>query len=155
MVSPKRDIQRISIKHLWTVTCLRWTRLNKLGYWSLRAEFPNHLSFQNLVCFPLCTLNVIHLRKSYFTDINPDQNYESPDFFSTWVRVLDLTYLFLSISCQMPSSLVSLNNHLLKRHLFCTFKSIILSPPCSFNLHSISHLDNLYFFCDHPLARRI
>ena len=27
---------------VWTVTCLRWTRLNKLGYCSLRADFPNH-----------------------------------------------------------------------------------------------------------------
>jgi len=61
-------------------------------------------------------------------------------FFSTWVRVLDLRYLFLSICCQMPSSLISLNNHLLKRHLFWTFKSIIPSPPCSFGLHNISHL---------------
>jgi len=61
-------------------------------------------------------------------------------FFSTWVRVLDLRYLFLSICCQMPSSLISLNNHLLKRHLFWTFKSIIPSPPCSFGLRNISHL---------------
>lgn len=46
----------------------------------------------------------------------------------------------------MPSSLINLNSHLLRRHLFCKSMFLIPSPPTSFGWQMISHLTNLYFF---------
>jgi len=46
----------------------------------------------------------------------------------------------------MPSSLMSLNTHLLSKHLFCKSKSKIPNPPWFLGVHSTSHFVSLYFF---------
>ena len=83
--------------------------------------------------------------KSSFTFIRSAQNWESPGLLVTYVRDLEPRYLLRRSCCQMPSSLVSLNSHLLKRHLFWISKFIILRPPWSLGLQRILHVESLYF----------
>jgi hypothetical protein len=67
---------------------------------------------------------------------------------------LSLTYFFLSTSCHKPSSLKSLNNHLLSKHLFWTSKSKIPSPPCTLAYRVYSILPTCTSFCAHHTTRK-
>jgi len=83
--------------------------------------------------------------KSSFTFIRSAQNWESPGLLVTYVRDLEPRYLLRRSCSQMPSLLVSLHSHLLKRHLFWISKFIIPRPPGSLGLHRILHFESLYF----------
>jgi hypothetical protein len=48
-------------------------------------------------------------------------------------------------SCQTPSSLISLNSHLLSKLLFFNSKTSIPNPPWSLGRHMMFHLESLYF----------
>jgi len=50
------------------------------------------------------------------------------DLADTWVRVLDLKYLFLSKDCHVPSVFIRLTIHLANKHLFCRYKSKMPRP---------------------------
>ena len=67
-------------------------------------------------------------------------------FFVAYPIVLFRRYFLRSICCHMPSSLISLNNHLLNKHLFCISIFCTPGPHMSFGWHMILHLANLYFF---------
>ena len=121
-------LRGIVSKILVTVSCFLWTMLNKEGYLSFSGWLPNHLSSQNLIWEPFPTLKDPTFKNWSFTFMSPFQNCESVAFFVTSPKVLFLRYLFLNSDCQIPSSLYSLNNHLLSRHLFCKSKFCIPSP---------------------------
>ena len=94
--------------------------------------------------------------KSSFTLIRPAQNWESLGFLVTCVRDLEPRYLLRKNHYQMSSSLVSLNSHLFKRHLFGISKFIIPRPPWSRGLHIILHFKSLYFLlCPSPCQKNL
>ena len=101
-----------------TVACRRRTMLNREGNWDFNVRLPSHMSSQNRICEPSLSEKRPKLRNLSFTPIRLVQKYESPGFLLTCLRVLSFRYLFRNNSCQIPSSLHSLNNHLLSRHLF-------------------------------------
>ena len=137
-VSPKRDIQRVSIKNCMNANMFAINQIKQIGILIFKSRVPQPLVFSKSGLFPILYFKRHPIKKFLF--------YWHKPWPKLWITRFFLRYLFLSICCQMSSSLVSLNNHLLKKHLFWTFKSKTPNPPCSFGLHSISHLDNLYFF---------
>jgi len=54
----------------------------------------------------------------------------------------------------MSSSLMSLNTHLLSKHLFYKSKFKIPNPPWSLGVHNTSHFVNLYFFLCPSLCQK-
>ena len=74
----------------------------------------------------------------------------------TYVRDLEPRYLLRRSCSQMPSLLVSLHSHLLKRHLFWISKLIIPRPPWSVGLQRILHFESLYFLlCPSPFQKNL
>ena len=80
------------------------------------------------------------------TFIRPLQKCESVALRCAWDKVRLARYLRLNNDCHIPSSLRSLYNHLLKRHLLWTSKFKMPSPPTSLGWQITSHLASLYFF---------
>ena len=149
--SPTRDLLKemlrgVEAKALATDICFSLVILYKDRYCSLRAKFPSHLSSQNLVWLPLWMLKTERSRKRSFAFIRPDQKCESPGFQWTSPMVLFFKYFFLRRSCQTPSSLTSLYNHLLSKQTFWISRLMIPRPPWSFGKQRISHFNNQYFF---------
>jgi hypothetical protein len=91
------------------------------------------MSSQNFVFPQFLSLKQPVLQKSSFTFIKPFENGESNGCAVIWESVLECRYLLGIISCQTPSSLISLNSHLIVKHLF--FSSKLLSPQ------QFGHLD--------------
>ena len=114
----KEIFSGVVLNTLATVACRRRTMLNREGNWDFNVRLPSHMSSQNRICEPSLSKKCPKLRKLSFTPILLVQKYESPGFLLTCPRVLFFRYLFRNNSCQIPSSLHSLNNHLLSRHLF-------------------------------------
>ena len=115
-----------------TETCFFLAILYRLGYVSLRVWLFNHASSQNLVWFPLARLKWPRLRNWSLTLIKLFQKCEVLLFFIGAPSGFPLRYFLLSRSCHYPSSLLSLNHHLLRRHLFWVSKFTTPRPPCSF-----------------------
>ena len=102
---------------------------------------------------PKIALETHHLDQTCPTIRTPPNLHEaSPklrvlDKYWTCVKVFYLRYLFLSNCCQTPSPFKSLKSHFLRRHLLWTSKFSTPNPPWSFEVHTTSHLVNLYFLC--------
>ena len=124
------------------------------GKQSFKAWEPNHTSSQNLTWEPSPNLNLPSLKNSVFDLHKACQNCESPSIESTWVIVLSLKYFLLSKLCHKLSSLINLNNNLLRRHLLWTSKFKTSSPPWSFGVQTTLHFANLYFFCAPHSAKK-
>ena len=122
------------------------TILKREGYCCLSVWLHIHLSSQKCIWLPSFNWNDPKVSKESFTFMRPAQNWESPGFFWTWAIVSFFKYFFLNKLCQIPSSLMSLNNHLLNKHLFCISRFLMPNPPISLGWHKIFHLANLYFF---------
>jgi hypothetical protein len=106
------------------------------------------MSSQNLTCSPPWRSKRPNFRNWSITPKSLDQNWESPFLHCTCEIVFLVRYVFLIIFYHKLSSLKSINNHLLGRHVLCSLKSFIPRPPCSTGLHIIFHLASLYFlFC--------
>jgi hypothetical protein len=116
------------------------------GNLSLRVKLSIHLSSQNLIFCPLPSWNWPRFRKDSLTFNNPLQKCESPCFLCTCAMVLSLTYFLHKKSCQTPSSLINLNNHLPSRQRFWISMFRISNLPWSFGWQIILHFANLYFF---------
>ena len=67
-------------------------------------------------------------------------------FQDNWDTGFELTYFLLRSCCHTPSSVKSLNSHLLRSAVFFASRSWIPSPHWSFGRHSTLHLASLYFF---------
>ena len=106
--------------------------LYKDGYCVENVELLSHTSFQKLVWRPFARTNDPREKKSSLTLINPLQKGECVGFPLTWDNVLSPKYLFVKGYCHIPFLFISLNNHLLKTHLFLISRTSIPSPPWSF-----------------------
>ena len=144
-VSPKRDIQRVSIKHYMNGNMFAMNQINQIGILIFKGRVPQPLVFPKSGLFPILYLKRHPFKKFLFYWHKPWPKLWITRFFLNLSEGFRFK-VFIPDCCQMSSSLVSFNNHLFKKHLFWTFKSKTPNPPCSFGLHSISHLDNLYFF---------
>jgi len=113
-----------------------------------------HESSQNRTWDPSPRSNLPSERNSPLTFMRLAQNWESPGMYWTYVKVLSLIYLFLSICCQTPSPLIHLKSHLLRRHLLETSKFKTPNPPWSFGVQTTFHLVNLYFFLWSSLCQK-
>ena len=125
-------LRGVELKTLATEMCFFLQMLYRDGYWSLRVEFPSHLSSQNLIYVPLWRLKVDRWRKRSLTFIRPNKKCESPGFHLTSPIVLFFRYVFLRSSCQTPSSLINLYSHLLSKQTFWVSRFKIPRPPWSF-----------------------
>jgi hypothetical protein len=74
------------------------------------------MSSQKRTCWPFPIVNEPREKKSSFTPMSPFQKGESVGFVVTCDKVLFLRYLLCKSSCQTPSSLRSLYNHLLNNY---------------------------------------
>ena len=104
--------------------------------WTTNFNYDSFMIKQSkLISFSLFHLfifyNNTHL---YFLMFIPEKDILNLD------RHFELRYLFLSKICHMPSSLSSLNNPLLSKHLFVIQRYAIPKPPSSFGWHKISNL---------------
>ena len=94
------------------------TMLYRVGYWFFKGSLPSQVSSQNLIRDPLPSLNLPHLRNSGLMCMRPDQKWESPGEYSTWVRDLNRRHFLLSKVCHIPCSFINLKSHLLSKYLF-------------------------------------
>ena len=115
-----------------TTACRRQTMLNREGNWDFNVWLPSHMSSQNRIYEPSLSKKCPKLRNLSFTPIRLVKKYESPGFLLNCPRVLSFRYLFSNNSCQIPSSLHSLNTHLLSRQLIL-HKHVEESKPWSTN----------------------
>ena len=129
-----------------TETCFFLAILYRLGYVSLRVWLFNHASSQNLVWFPLARLKWPRLRNWSLTLIKLFQKCEVLLFFIGAPSGFPLRYFLLSRSCHYPSSLLSLNHHLLRRHLFWVSKFTTPRPPCSFGWFTCPRCKETFFW---------
>ena len=124
--------------------------LYREGYISFKVLSPLQRSSQNLVWFPLWTLDFLFERKKSLISIRHPQK-------KTWEETCDRVlfpkyFLFINL-CQMSSSFKSLKSHFLKRQMFCASRSIMPISPPLFALLKMLHLISLYFFSyDHRIA---
>jgi hypothetical protein len=105
---------------------------------------PSQVSSENRVPSP--TTKEPCLRKVSLWCINPFQKGESVGLAWTSAIVFVFKYLLHSSSYHIPSSLMILNNHLLKRQLFLTSRTSMPKPPWSFDRQTMFHFVSLYFF---------
>ena len=84
---------------------------------------------------PLFSWKLPKLRNLSLIFIKPDQKCESPGLFWTCAIGLSFMYFLFRRFCQRPSSLISLNNHLLSKHWFWMSKFFMPKPPWSFGWH--------------------
>lgn len=105
-----------------------------------------HPSSHNLICFPLFTMKNPRLKIYLYLSLSPTKKGVTrlSDYLSD--RLILKFFFLLSKSCKTPSSLINLNNHLLRRYWFCTSILRIHSPPCPFIWQIIFHLIGIFFF---------
>ena len=142
----KEIFEGMELKTVAMKICFFLAMLYREGYCWLRVKLPSHLSSQNLMFSPLFSWKLPKFRNLSLTFIKPDQNCESPGLF--WIYAIGLSFMYFLFSrfCQRPSSLISLNNHLLSKHWFWMSKFFMPKPPWSFGWHIMLHLASLYFF---------
>jgi hypothetical protein len=79
-------------------------------------------------CMHIPYLKRTSLKRYFFTPINPFLNCDSVCLTVTCDNILFQRYLFCSTFCHTLSLLKSLNNHLLRKHLFLSLKPQLLNP---------------------------
>jgi hypothetical protein len=124
-----------------------------------RIYFPERhvtclLVLQKRVVLPSLIIKEPFVKTSSLIFISPLQKWESYGLALTYVRDLDLRYLFLSKSCHMPSIFSRLTIHLANKHLFCNSSSRIPNPPWSLGRQRMSHLVSLYLCLFEDLCQK-
>jgi hypothetical protein len=138
---------RVVLSTFAIVSLFFLTMLYKDGHCCWKLIFPNHLSSQNLIWFPLFKWNETKSEKIWLAIHQAGPKLWKTQFLLSFDYCL-FCEIFLSYDClpQCPSSLIKLNNNLLSKHWFWISTLFIPNPPWFFGWHIILHFVSIYFF---------
>lgn len=150
---PKDTLGGDVLKSCTSVSLLLRATWYKAGYCSWSVALPSQLSSQKRIAAPSLMAKNLKWHKCFFATIRPAQKCESLGFQQVQDKAFDPKYFLHRSRCQ-PSSVRSLNSHLLSSAVFLTWRSWIPCPPRSLGRQTTSHLSSLYFFFSLSLCQK-